>query len=399
MSKRSKAAVWWLCVIGALVWPWLATAASIDNASLARTPPMGWNSWNHFGAAVTDADIRHAADAMVSSGMAAAGYRYIIIDDGWQGERDAHGVLHPNAKFPDMKALVDYVHSKGLKFGIYSSPGPKTCAGYTGSYGHEAQDATLYASWGVDYLKYDLCSFTDSLKGKPEAEQVAMMKAAYLKMHEALKATGRPIVYALCSYGWGRVWAWGKDVGANLWRTTDDIEANYVSMMFNASAQQGLQRFAGPGHWNDADMLEIGNKGMDTQAMERTHMSLWALLAAPLIAGNDLFTMDAVTREVLINKEVITINQDPRGIAGNRVFQEGPIQIWSRPLADGSIAVGLINTLNHSLNASLDFNALGLKGAVAARDVWEHKDLGRIDAKQVFDVPAYGVVLLKLRAH
>ncbi|RDS79252.1 glycoside hydrolase family 27 protein [Dyella monticola] len=360
---------------------------------------MGWNSWNHFGAAVTDADIRHAADAMVSSGMAAAGYRYIIIDDGWQGERDAHGVLHPNAKFPDMKALVDYVHSKGLKFGIYSSPGPKTCAGYTGSYGHEAQDATLYASWGVDYLKYDLCSFTDSLKGKPEAEQVAMMKAAYLKMHEALKATGRPIVYALCSYGWGRVWAWGKDVGANLWRTTDDIEANYVSMMFNASAQQGLQRFAGPGHWNDADMLEIGNKGMDTQAMERTHMSLWALLAAPLIAGNDLFTMDAVTREVLINKEVITINQDPRGIAGNRVFQEGPIQIWSRPLADGSIAVGLINTLNHSLNASLDFNALGLKGAVAARDVWEHKDLGRIDAKQVFDVPAYGVVLLKLRAH
>jgi alpha-galactosidase len=383
-------------MVGVLAWPWLATAAPIDAASLAPTPPMGWNSWNHFGADVTDADIRHAADAMVTSGMAAAGYRYVIIDDGWQGKRDAQGVLHPNAKFPDMKALADYVHSKGLKFGIYSSPGPETCGGFTGSYGHEAQDAQLYASWGVDYLKYDLCSYNHYLKGKPETEQVAMMKAAYRKMHEALAATGRPIVYALCSYGWGRVWAWGAEVGANLWRTTDDIQANYNSMMFNASAQIGLERFAGPGHWNDADMLEIGNKGLDDPDAQRTHMTLWAMLAAPLIAGNDLPAMSADTREVLTNKEVLAINQDARGVPGNRVMQEGPIQLWSRPLADGTMAVALLNTLNHSLNATLDLKALGLSGVVHARDLWQHRDLGNIGQAHAFEVPPLGVVMLKM---
>ncbi|HUA81502.1 MAG TPA: glycoside hydrolase family 27 protein, partial [Dyella sp.] len=186
------------------------------------------------------------------------------------------------------------------------------------------------------------------------------------------------------------------DVGANLWRTTDDIQANYDSMMFNANAQLGLERFAGPGHWNDADMLEIGNKGLDTQATERTHMSLWALLAAPLIAGNDLFTMDATTRDVLTNPEVLAINQDALGKAGRRVMQEGPIQLWMRPLADGTIAVGLLNTLNHDLSATLDFKALGLRGAVAARDVWAHRDLGQIDDRHVFNVPSLGVVMLKL---
>lgn len=379
-----------------LAWPLLAAAATVNDAVLAPTPPMGWNSWNHFGPDVTDADIRRAADELVSSGMAAAGYRYVIIDDGWQGQRDAQGVLHPNAKFPDMKALADYVHGKGLKFGIYSSPGEKTCGGYAGSFGHEAQDARLFASWGVDYLKYDLCSFRRRMDGKSEAEQTTMMKAAYRLMRQQLDATGRPIVYALCSYGWGRVWAWGPEVGANLWRTTDDIQANYESMLFNASAQLGLQRYAGPGHWNDADMLEIGNKGLDEPATERTHMTLWAMLAAPLIAGNDLSAMSADTRDVLTDKEVLAIDQDPRGVPGNRVMQEGPIQLWARPLADGSTAVALLNTLNHALDARLDFKALGLHGPVAARDVWQHRDLGTIDEQHEFEVPSLGVVLLKV---
>ena len=376
--------------------PLFAAESPAPSAALASTPPTGWNSWNHFGAKVTDADIRSAADELVSSGMAAAGYRYVIIDDGWQGTRDAQGVLHPNAKFPDMKALADYVHSKGLKFGIYSSPGARTCGGYAGSEGHEAQDARMYASWGVDYLKYDLCSFRTHLKGKSQAEQLALMQAAYRKMHEALVATGRPVVYALCSYGWGRVWEWGAAVGANLWRSTIDIEPSYQSMMFNALAQQGLERWAGPGHWNDADMLEIGNKGMDDPDMERTHLSLWSLLAAPLIAGNDLSAMDATTRAVLTNPEVLAVDQDPRGVQGRRVLQQGPVQLWVKPLADGTLAVGLFNTLDHPLDATLDFKALGLHGAVQARDLWQRQDLGRIDAAHSFNVPAFGVVLLKL---
>ncbi|GAB2563342.1 glycoside hydrolase family 27 protein [Dyella jejuensis] len=280
--------------------------------------------------------------------------------------------------------------------GIYSSPGETTCGGFTGSYGHEAQDARLFASWGVDYLKYDLCSFHRHIEGKPEAEQTAMMKAAYCLMRRQLDATGRPIVYALCSYGWGRVWEWGPEVGANLWRTTDDIQANYDSMMFNASAQLGLQRYAGPGHWNDADMLEIGNQGLDQLDPQRTHMTLWAILAAPLMAGNDLSAMSAHAREVLTNREVLAIDQDTRGIPGNRVMQEGPIQLWARPLSDGTLAVALVNTLNHSLRATLDFKALGLSGPVPARDLWQHRDLGNVDRQHVFEVPSLGVVLLKM---
>jgi alpha-galactosidase len=387
--------------IVALMSAWLfafpiVTLATGSDASLAAVPPMGWNSWNHFGDGVTDADIRHAADAMVSSGMATAGYRYIIIDDGWQGQRDAQGALHANAKFPDMKALADYVHSKGLKFGIYSSPGEKTCAGYTGSFGHEAQDARTFASWGVDYLKYDLCSFRKHMDGKSEAQQTAMMQDAYRTMRRALDATHRPIVYALCNYGWGHTWKWGAEVGGNLWRTTDDIRPDFESVMFNATAQLGLERYAGPGHWNDPDMLEIGNKGLDSIDMQRTHMSLWALLAAPLIAGNDLSAMSEDTRAVLTNRDVLAIDQDAKGIQGRRVSQEGSMQIWMRPLADGSIAVGLVNTMNHPLSGTLDLQALGLTGPVAARDLWKQQEIGRIAGTKTFEVPAYGTVLLRL---
>jgi alpha-galactosidase len=383
-------------------WPGPGTSATADDAALARTPPMGWNSWNHFGLGVTAADVRRAADALVSSGMAAAGYRYVIIDDGWQGRRDVRGVLHPNAGFPDMKALADYVHGKGLKFGIYSSPGERTCGGHAGSAGHEAQDARMFAAWGVDYLKYDMCSFVRKLEGKPLPVQDAMMKAAYLRMRRALDATGHPIVYALCNGGWGHVWTWGAEVGGNLWRSTADIRSNYQSMLFNASSQLGLERYAGPGHWNDPDMLEIGNEGMDDPDMERTHLSLWALLAAPLIAGNDLGAMNADTRAVLTNAEVLAIDQDPLGEQGRRVAQQGPVQLWSRPLTDGTLAVGLVNTLDHPLDTTLDFAALGLHAALPARDLWQHRELGDVGPRRVFRIPAHGVVMLKLgtpRAH
>ena len=254
---------------------------------------MGWNSWNHFATRVTDKDVRTAADEIVSSGMKDAGYIYVNIDDAWQGKRDAQGNIQPNSKFPDMKALADYVHSKGLKIGIYSGPGPKTCGGYTGSYQHEEQDAKQYAAWGFDYLKYDLCSYHEIMKKAApgdQAKQYQMMRDAYEKMHKALQSTGRPIYFSLCQYGWDSVWKWGPTVGGNSWRTTDDIEDNYMSMSNIGFSQAGLSKYAGPGHWNDPDMLEIGNGGM-TADEYRTHMSLWALLAAPLLAGNDLSQM------------------------------------------------------------------------------------------------------------
>ncbi len=383
----------WSLVLGVL----LAHAAiAAPAAAVARTPPMGWNSWNHFGGHVTGADVRAAADALVSSGMAAAGYRYVVIDDTWQGQRNAQGVLQPNAKFPDMPALAAYIHGKGLEFGIYSSPGTQTCAGHVGSYGHVAQDARLFASWGVDYLKYDLCSYRKQLVGKSAAQQVRLMQQAYRQMHDALAATGRPIVYSLCSYGWGRVWQWGASVGGNLWRTTGDIRSNFESMWFNALSQGGLGQWAGPGHWNDPDMLEIGNRGMDDPDMERSQMSLWSLLAAPLIAGNDLATMTPSTLAVLTNREVIAVDQDALGTQGRQVWQQGALRLWAKPLADGTLAVGLFNTIDHPLRATLAFAALGLHGQVAARDLWTHADLGRIDAQHAFEVPAFGVVMLKL---
>jgi len=259
-----------------------------QQETLAARPPMGWNSWNHFKSKVDDATIRAQADAMVSTGMRDAGYTYINIDDTWEGDRDAQGNIQTNSKFPDMKALADFVHSKGLKLGIYSSPGPKTCAKYEGSYGHELQDARTYAAWGIDYLKYDLCGLRDQMKAAPTPEAAhQVMIEAYKKMHDALKSTGRPIVYSLCQYGNDAVWEWGASVGGNLWRTTGDISDKYASMEEIGFRQAGLARFAGPGHWNDPDMLEVGNGGMNADEY-RTHMSLWAMLAAPLLAGNDL---------------------------------------------------------------------------------------------------------------
>lgn len=367
------------------------------GAQVAQTPPMGWNSWNHFRRNIDDKTVREQADAMVASGMRDAGYVYINIDDTWEGERDAQGFIQPNSKFPDMKALADYVHSKGLKLGIYSSPGPKTCAGYEGSLGHEQQDADTYAKWGIDYLKYDLCGLRTQMKAAPTPEAAhQIMIDAYTKMHNALEKTGRPIVFSLCQYGNDAVWRWGRDVGGNLWRTTGDISDHYARMSEIGFGQAGLARFAGPGHWNDPDMLEVGNGGMKPNEY-RTHMSLWAILAAPLLAGNDLTTMTPETVALLTNREVIAIDQDKLGKQGDRVYAEGPIEVWAKPLADGSKAVGIFNRHPGPMTATLNFNDVGFSGPVHVRDIWAAKDLGEMEDPYTVTVPGHGVVLLRVK--
>ena len=373
----------------------LSAACAHAAPDVASTPPMGWNSWNHFAAKIDDATVRAQADAMVKSGMRDAGYRYINIDDTWEGARDANGVIHPNSKFPDMKALADYVHSKGLKLGIYSSPGPKTCAGYEGSYGHEAQDARTYAAWGIDYLKYDLCGLSPSMIAAGSLDKAQDIElAAYRKMDAALKATGRPMIYSLCQYGFFQPWRWAPSVGGNSWRTTGDISDTFPRMLRIGLSQAGLAKFAGPGHWNDPDMLEVGNGGM-TAIEYRTHMSLWALLAAPLLAGNDLSTMSPETTAILTNREIIAVDQDPAGVQGDRVKAEGGLEIWAKPLACGAKAVGLFNLSDQPAWLEVHFADLGFAGPVKARDLWAAKDLGAIWAYRV-EVPEHGVVMLRV---
>ncbi len=348
-------------------------AGQAQTAKLAATPPMGWNSWNHFAGRVTDKDIRDTADQIVSTGMRDAGYIYVNIDDTWEAGRDAQGNILTNEKFPDMKALAAYVHSKGLKIGIYSSPGPKTCAGFEGSYQHEEQDAKTYADWGIDYLKYDLCGYRDIMDkeaGKDQDKAYAMMHAAYAKMDKALKATGRPIVFSLCQYGWDSVWKWGPTVDGNLWRTTGDIDDSYRRMEEIGFSQAGLSKYAGPGHWNDPDMLEVGNGKMTTDEYT-THMTLWALLAAPLLAGNDLTRMSPADKAILMNKDVIAIDQDALGRQGDRVSADGPFEVWTKPLKDGSVAVGLFNCGEDTEAMALPAaSALGLKSVKSIRNVW-----------------------------
>ncbi len=384
---------------GALVAFLLSLALPACAQSLtAATPPMGWNSWNHFAGRVNDADVRAAADALVSSGMRDAGYVYVNIDDTWEGTRNAQGEIQTNSKFPDMKALADYVHSKGLKLGIYSSPGPKTCAGYEGSYGHEAQDARTYAAWGIDYLKYDLCSFRGIMDkeaaGNPQ-KQFAMQRAAYEKMHKALQATGRPIVFSLCQYGWNDVWKWGPGVGGNLWRTTDDIEDNYSRMTQIGFSQAGLAKYAGSGHWNDPDMLEVGNGGMSEDEY-RTHMTLWAILAAPLLAGNDLSKMTPQTLALLTNKGVIAVDQDRLGREGDRIWAEGPEEIWAKPLRGGAKAVGLFNRADTPRPISLRLSAVGFGNQAKLRDLWSDKSVEAKDGIYTVVVPRHGAVMLRV---
>jgi alpha-galactosidase len=355
---------------------------------LAKTPPMGWNSWNLFASKIDDATVREMADAIVSSGMRDAGYIYINIDDTWEGVRDAQGNLPSNSKFPDMKALADYVHSKGLKLGIYSSPGPRTCGGYPGSYGHEEQDAKMFAAWGIDYLKYDWCSASGIYKD----EQV---QPVYQKMGEALRATGRPIVFSLCEYGKNHVEKWGPQVSGNLWRTTGDIRDEWSSMIGNIEKQAFTAPYAGPGHWNDPDMLEIGNGHM-TDDEYRTHMSLWALTAAPLLAGNDLRSMTPATKAILMNKEVIAIDQDKLGKQASPV-KSGDLETWIKPLDDGSVVVGVVNLGASEAKTTVSASDLHLRGPVKkARDLWQHQDVKFTNGAYSAAVPSHGTLLLRV---
>ena len=358
---------------------------------LAKTPPMGWSSWNKFGCRVSDSMIRQMADALVATSMRDAGYIHINIDDCWQGERDQKGNIQSDPKrFPDMKALADYVHSKGLKIGIYSSPGPRTCAGYEGSYGHEEQDARTYAAWGFDYLKYDWCS-----AGKLYTRE--QMRPVFQKMGEALRKTGRPIVYSICQYGVAEVWKWGPKAGGNLWRTTGDIGDNWKAVEeIGFERQLGLAPYAGPGGWNDPDMLEVGNGGMSLEEY-RTHMSLWALLAAPLIAGNDLRTMTPEIKAILTNRDVIAVNQDRLGRQATRVWKRGAVEAWLKPLSDGSTAVGLFNRGNATESVSVPWKELGLKTPPEGIfDVWRG---AATNGSTVFsyDIVSHGVVLLRVQ--
>jgi alpha-galactosidase len=370
-------------------------AYSLDNG-LARTPPMGWNSWNKFACDVNEQLIREMADAMVTSGMKDAGYVYLVIDDCWQIDRDAQGNILPDPqRFPSgMKALADYVHSRGLKFGLYSDAGTLTCQKRPGSRGYEFQDARQYAAWGVDYLKYDWCS-----TGTQNAP------ASYSIMRDALLKAGRPIVFSICEWGTSKPWLWAKDVG-NLWRTTGDIQDCWdckrdwggMGVVHVLDLQDGLESYAGPGHWNDPDMLEVGNQGM-TITEYRAHFSLWCILAAPLMAGNDLRNMTNEVKEILTNREVIAVDQDSLGMQGRRVKRYGDREVWAKQLADGGRAVVLFNRGPKSQEISVSWTEIGYPQHVAAqvRDLWAHKDLGKLIGKFSAEVPSHGVVMVTVK--
>ncbi len=314
---------------------------------LARTPPMGWNSWNKFGCNVSETLIKQMADELVSSGMKDAGYEYIVIDDCWQIARDENGEIVPDKdRFPHgMKYVADYVHSLGLKFGIYSSAGTVTCQRRPGGFGHEYQDARSYAKYGVDYLKYDWCG-----SGSQDA------KSSYTNMRDALHTAGRPIVFSICEWGSSKPWEWAGDVG-NLWRTTGDISDNWNSMIDIFSRQRDLARYAGPGKWNDPDMLEVGNGGM-TNEEYRTHFSLWCMLASPLMAGNDLQKMTPETKETLLNKEMIAIDQDSLGRQATCYRDNSDYQIWVKALSNNEKAICLLNKSDEKKSVLVDFALL-----------------------------------------
>ena len=366
---------------------------------LALTPPMGWNSWNVWAGAVDAGKVRDAADQLISAGLAAHGYQYVNIDDCWQAGRDAQGNVQANAKFPDMKALTAYIHGKGLRMGIYSSPGPKTCAGFTGSWQHEQQDADTYASWGMDYLKYDWCSYGDVATGEGLERQIKPYRA----MGADLRKTNRDIVYSLCQYGMGDVWKWGATVDGNCWRTTDDIQDNWGSLRGIFTSQDGHEKNAGPGHWNDPDMLMVGIVGFGNTHPTHLkpneqilHISMWSLLSSPLLIGCDLTRLDPFTKALLTNDDVLDVNQDPLGKPAGRIALDGDAQVWARPLFDGTRAVGLVNTGPERADVSVTWAHLGLTGTQPVRDLWQRKDLGRFPTGYTVSVPSHGAVLIKV---
>ena len=394
---RGRGVAFCLLVVTLLAGP---ASAQVQREALAQTPPMGWNSWNKFACNVSEDLIKSVADAMAANGMKDAGYQYVVIDDCWQVNRDENGfIVADPQRFPSgIKALADYVHGKGLKFGIYSDAGSKTCGGRPGSQGHEYQDALQYARWGVDYLKYDWCN-----TGTRNEEE------AYSTMSSALLATGRPIVFSICEWGDGKPWLWGKGIG-NLWRTTGDISDYWQGkrkwpngtccqdgVLDILDQQVDLFAFAGPGHWNDPDMLEVGNGGM-TNTEYRAHFSFWTLLAAPLIAGNDVRSMSAEIKEILTNAEVIAVNQDKLGRQGRRVRKDGDMEVWSKELADGSRAVILFNRGTSESMVTANWEDLGYPASVSARvrDLWVHKDLGNFRGNYAAEVGPHSVAMLRI---
>jgi alpha-galactosidase len=368
---------------------------------IALTPPLGWNSWNCFAGAVDDAKIRAAADAMVSSGLIDHGWTYINIDDTWEGKRDSEGMIQSNEKFPDMKALADYVHLKGLKIGIYSSPGPKTCAGFEASWKHEDQDAKQYAAWGFDYLKYDWCSYSEvEKKSLPDRQRLMM---PYQAMEAALHKQDRDIVFSLCQYGMGNVWEWGAEVDGNCWRTTDDIGDSWSSMSGIGFAQNGHEKYAGPGHWNDPDMLVLGKVGWGhlhqtrlTPNEQYTHVSLWCLLCSPLLIGADMSQLDPFTFNLLSNDEVLEVNQDALGKQAARISKIGETEVWAKKMADGSMAVGLFNRSEVPADVTANWSDLGLTGKHRVRDLWRQKDIGEFETAFTANVARHGVCLVRV---
>jgi alpha-galactosidase len=364
----------------------------LPSNGLALKPPMGWNSWNTFRETIDDNSVRETADALVSSGMRDAGYVYVSIDDGWQGQRDSKGVLHPNAKFPDMKALANYLHQRGLKFGIYSSPGPETCAGYEGSHGHEIQDARTFANWGVDLIKFDWCSADDIYKTQPE------MQAVYQKMGAALQATHRPIVYSLSQYGKFDVGTWARKAGGNLWRTGNDtVSEDRWTAISTRFESDGNREDSAPGGWNDPDMMLVGLGGMTTEEYQ-THMTLWAMLAGPLFVGNDLRSMPPEIKEILLNREVIAIDQDALGRQGSRVQKAGDIEVWTKPLADGSTAVAVFNRGEAVTWVPIRWSQLGLAGLHSKRELWTRSQLDEREDGYAVDLPRHGARLFRVGA-
>jgi alpha-galactosidase len=370
---------------------------------LALTPPMGWNSWNCFAGAVDDAKVRSAADAMVNSGLVNHGWTYINIDDCWEMQgasaRDAQGMIASNGKFLDMKALCEYIHAKGLKTGIYTSPGPFTCAGFPGSYRHEEQDAKRYAEWGFDYLKHDWCSYGDIAKDQSLPE----LKKPYIVMRKALDKVDRDIVYSLCQYGMGDVWKWGDEVGGNCWRTTGDITDSWSSMAGIGFAQNGHEKYAAPGRWNDPDMLVVGRVGWGephpthlTPNEQYTHISLWCLLSSPLLIGCDMTQLDEFTLSLLTNDEVLDVNQDPLGKQAGRIAQEGSTEVWAKDLEDGSKAVGLFNRGEMETSVTVKWSDLGISGKQTVRDLWRQKDLDSFDGSFTAKVGRHGAVLIRV---
>ncbi len=373
-------------------------------SSIALTPPMGWNSWNAFGKGVNEHVIKEMADALVSSGLRQAGYTYVVIDDHWHGGRDEKGELFPDPnKFPSgMRALADYIHSLGLKFGIYSDAGIKTCGGEPGSLDYEERDAMTFAGWQVDFLKYDFCFAQDD---RQTAER------SYKKMRAALRATGRPILFNVCEWGHHRPWLWAQEAGAHMWRTTGDIwdswgdgpeiQQNGIESI-GFEQQRGLEAYAGPGHWNDPDMLVVGLHGNGsiggpgcTDIEYRTHFSLWCMLSAPLILGCDLRSLDSISHETLSNQEVIALDQDPLGKQGYRVCRSGRSEIWVKPLQNRNLGVGIFNRSDLSQKLIASWSDLCITGRYLLRDLWQHVDLGVFEDHYAVDLPGHGSILLR----